>query len=310
MIISLEGIRTAQQFHIGTDAQWEEIDKILHEFDFPASVAASLNAERAFGHATVSGLFNAELVDMIHQIRSLDMSGTPLDDELPTMVAMTQSLVGAFLGYNAQAIVTRNWTHALEAYEELIAKVRTAEVNLETKPWNQCQVAGLDKSIHEYGIFAALLLPALDRAFDKALEAQHRIQQAKTAIALERYFLAHQSYPEQLGDLSPQFLQAPPIDPMTGQAWHYERTAPNGFILYSYGRNGQDDGGVNRKEFRQDGRSEDDYSWVVESALPALPEFTIESSSPGANAEISPEMMQRYGLTPPEKESNESATEQ
>ncbi len=305
VVTSLEGIRTIQQFHLGTDDQWKEIDERLSEFDFPAVIADSLSAERAFGHASTSPLFNAELFGIIHQIKSLDMSGTSSDDELPTIVAITQSLASALLGYNAQAIATRNWTLGLSAYEEMIQNVRATEPQLATKPWNQIEVPDLQNSINAYGIFAAMLLPALDKAFDKAVEAQHRIPLAKTAIALERYYLAHQSYPEELAGLSPEFIPSKPIDPMTGQVWHYERTAPNGFTLYSYGRNGKNDEGVYRKEFRTVGRSEDDPSWVVESKLPTLPTFTIDAASMNDNGEISPEMMKRYGLLPPEKETTE-----
>jgi hypothetical protein len=64
-----------------------------------------------------------------------------------------------------------------------------------------------------------------------------------TAIALQRFKLAHAHFPDHLTDLVPQFLPTVPNDPVDGRPLRY-RLKPDGtFLLYSVGENRVDDGG-------------------------------------------------------------------
>jgi len=67
---------------------------------------------------------------------------------------------------------------------------------------------------------------------------------ARTAMALERYRLAHGDFPESLDALAPQFIAQVPRDVIGGQSLKYRRTADGQFVLYSIGWNETDDGGV------------------------------------------------------------------
>ena len=64
-----------------------------------------------------------------------------------------------------------------------------------------------------------------------------------TACALERHRLAHGEYPETLNALVPQYFDKLPHDAITGEPLKYRRSGDGGFILYSVGWNGTDDGG-------------------------------------------------------------------
>lgn len=66
---------------------------------------------------------------------------------------------------------------------------------------------------------------------------------AVTAIALKRHELRHGALPESLDSLVPEFLEAVPIDPMDGQPVRYRRREQGGFLLYSVGYDGIDQGG-------------------------------------------------------------------
>ena len=72
-------------------------------------------------------------------------------------------------------------------------------------------------------------------------EAARRI--TITAIALQRFKLAHGHFPNHLSGLIPEFLTNLPIDPVDGQPLHYLRQPDGTFLLYSVGENGVDDGG-------------------------------------------------------------------
>jgi hypothetical protein len=78
------------------------------------------------------------------------------------------------------------------------------------------------------------------------------------ASALERHRAATGAYPETLDSLAPSFLPEIPPDPWSGKPWGYLLRAPDahpadprGFILYSVGEDGQDDGGTPHKGVNQ-----------------------------------------------------------
>lgn len=74
-----------------------------------------------------------------------------------------------------------------------------------------------------------------------------------TVFALARYREEQGRYPERLDQLVPAFLANLEIDVFSGKPLLYRRTA-DGFVLYSVGPNGQDDGG---RTYSEDGRSDD-----------------------------------------------------
>jgi hypothetical protein len=113
------------------------------------------------------------------------------------------------------------------------------------------------KKTTPYNILEKMLFPSLGNAVKKFAYAQTSVDLARTAIALERYRLAHGEYPESLNALAPQFINKLPHDIIGGQPLHYRRDPPSPssgaaggqFVLYSVGWNETDDGGVvvNRK---------------------------------------------------------------
>jgi hypothetical protein len=91
------------------------------------------------------------------------------------------------------------------------------------------------------------------------------VNEGEIACALERYRLAHGEYPETLEALVPQFIERLPHDIINGQPLKYRRVEGMGFLLYSVGWNGTDDGGrtVSNAERPENLKSGD---WVWETA--------------------------------------------
>jgi hypothetical protein len=83
-------------------------------------------------------------------------------------------------------------------------------------------------------------------AFPKIQDAVDRLEQAETnlqvAVALALYRADTGRYPQALIDLAPKYLAAVPGDRFSGEPLIYEPD-PEGYLLYSVGLNGQDDGG-------------------------------------------------------------------
>lgn len=64
-----------------------------------------------------------------------------------------------------------------------------------------------------------------------------------TAIALRRHRIALGKYPPELAALVPEYLPAPPRDPVDAKPLRYRLQPEGRFLLYSVGENGVDDGG-------------------------------------------------------------------
>ena len=292
-LINANAIRVAQQFHVGSDAQWAEVSEAIDRLDFPSLMADSLRAERAFGQASIEPMMTAQLDGITRHIGAIGSGQGIGSNPVSPFEKGIRQIANLFLSGNGRAIVSMNWRMGLEAYSELIQNTADTAEKTKKQAWNQCKVPPFTRDIRSYGVFAAMLIPALDSAFNKAVDAQHVLALSKTAIALERSYIANSTYPESLNELDAAFG----IDPMTGLAWKYERLASNGFLLYSVGRNGIDDGGNYRRSNKFNESGQDDRAWFVSPTIPSLPEFTLGNST-GGGAEMDPEMMRRYGLMP------------
>jgi len=77
----------------------------------------------------------------------------------------------------------------------------------------------------------------------KVMNVEVSRQLIVTAIALQRYNLAHGTYPVDLTALVPQFLPNLPSDPVDGKPLRYRPNADGTFLLYSVGEDGEDNSG-------------------------------------------------------------------
>lgn len=83
--------------------------------------------------------------------------------------------------------------------------------------------------------------PSKDRSIDFLIAiARDRIM--TVAVACKRYQLDHGNWPDDLDQLIPAFLPAPPIDPFSGQPIRLA-VHPEGLVIYSIGDDETDDGG-------------------------------------------------------------------
>jgi hypothetical protein len=90
--------------------------------------------------------------------------------------------------------------------------------------------------------FVPLLLPAATKVNDAVDRERQTFDVTTTAFALAWYQRVNGRYPDSLADLAPTFLKAVPADVFSGKGLVYKPRA-DGFLLYSVGVNGTDDGG-------------------------------------------------------------------
>jgi hypothetical protein len=126
------------------------------------------------------------------------------------------------------------------------------------------QVANTISTQETGGMFTRILTPALARIAQLAGRSEAQLRTAWTGLAVERYRLAQGTFPEDLQQLVPDYLEAVPLDPFDGQALRYRRMHP-GYIVYSIGEDLSDDGGRERVRKSEGGRKGDpwDITFIV-----------------------------------------------
>ena len=77
----------------------------------------------------------------------------------------------------------------------------------------------------------------------RAAQTEARRRLVIAALALERYRLAHGSYPNELQSVALDLLKTVPLDFMDGKPLRYRLCDPNAFVLYSVGLDCLDNGG-------------------------------------------------------------------
>ncbi len=94
-----------------------------------------------------------------------------------------------------------------------------------------------------FGLLARFELPFAHNVVERALRTAARLEQTRIACALERWLIKHGSYPDQMGQLVPEFLSRIPIDPIDDRPMRYRRSGER-YQLWSLGIDGDDDGGL------------------------------------------------------------------
>lgn len=92
-------------------------------------------------------------------------------------------------------------------------------------------------------LFAALTLPALGAVAQAADRHQMTFDLTRAAVALAGYRADHGAYPEKLSQLSPKYSARVPKDLFAAGADPHYQAKDGGYVLYSVGINGKDDGG-------------------------------------------------------------------
>ena len=87
------------------------------------------------------------------------------------------------------------------------------------------------------------LLPAYGKVHGAWARAEQNHANLDLALALKIYHLEKGAYPENLASLAPAFIAKVPEDLFICKPLHY-LPRPGGFLLYSVGANGKDDGGL------------------------------------------------------------------
>ena len=228
--------------HQWSDAQLQELQALLLQYDFVADLKWPLEAERAAGILTADLLASGK-----YHFRTLGMLGEPSSSG-----AAKTDLAGRFMPrgwyYQEKLNYCRLFQLQLEgAFDVARKRISPKQIELNSSELAQ-QLPGSagngNAVVIHHRIIATLLLPALGKVPLRAATAQTAADQPALACALERYRLANGQFPENLEALVPKFISQLPNDVITGKPYKYRRTPDGQFVLYSVGWNEKDDGGT------------------------------------------------------------------
>ncbi len=229
--LALQPVYEGLAEHKWSDAQLTGLDAELARLNFVADYQFAMRGEMA--------LCDDGAFDYLrhHPEELLKLSETGEGSSLPR--ATVARLIPGGWFYQNQLRCTRLM---VQQY------IPVADLNLETispeKIRRADEVLRADtKHMTPYNVMEKILMPALGAAAKRFAFGQSSVDLARTAIALERYRLAHGEQPESLDALAPQFMEQLPHDIINGQPLHYRRTSDGQFLLYSVGWNETDDGG-------------------------------------------------------------------
>jgi hypothetical protein len=116
-----------------------------------------------------------------------------------------------------------------------------------------------DKRSEQIGyIFISLMLPATRAAVNAQNRGEMQADLIRLGFALAAYRADHGSYPQKLGELTAQYIAKVPVDVFANDGPLHYALEGKGYLLYSVGPNGVDDGGRDREEGGKAGESWDD----------------------------------------------------
>jgi hypothetical protein len=258
--LALQPIWEGLAQHRWSDPQLAALDAELAKFDFVADYRLSLHGELGAHSDTAQLILHhpSELQGI------LSFDGNSPDPE----AALIRLIPGGWI-YQNEYYCARMMENGFFPVAD--AGLGTFSPSQARKA--DAQLAAETKRLSPFNCYERLLLPALSKASLKFAYAQASVDLARTAVALERYRLAHGEFPETLEPLAPQFIATLPHDVIGGKPLKYRRDPGGLFTLYSIGWNEQDDGGMvafhksarndeNRVAFANESPDNENGDWV------------------------------------------------
>jgi hypothetical protein len=221
---------------------WEEtqlaaLEERLKGCDLRMETAHALRGERAIVLAFLeSALAKGGFGRLLASVTQVSTEGAKTYDS--PGFRLIQAFYPKGWGYSDLAFISQVHQRGIDALEQKESPLQPDDfefLDVEMRNWSFPA-----KLQH---LFSALALPSISNVAYRAASTQTGLDEARTALALERFRLTHGDLPASLDALVPQYLDAVPVDVLTAQPLHYRRLGPDDFLLWSVGWDGVDDDG-------------------------------------------------------------------
>jgi hypothetical protein len=218
--------------------QMNSLYRITNRVDLPADTLRSLEAELK-GHidaAPYARVMDAERVTALEGYQILlngtyrDIKMIINDERLPPPIAWL---------YGKSGLLHRD----MKVYLTLQAKIQDKCRMPSDKAIASLRQDPIGKQIPAFCPLSRPMLTGLESVLITKAEYEAWLQVTRVGLALKRYKIANGVYPDTLTSLAPSFLDRIPKDPCGGNSLLY-RKGGEGFLLYSVGRDLQDNQGA------------------------------------------------------------------
>jgi hypothetical protein len=209
-VVALKVLNQGLANHVWNSNQLALYQSLLENIDLPKNLLFALRGERIF--------FRESLKALKHPHQGLSAS-------------LVLRATGMLLEKSAGGYVML-MQNALEKMENSLKE--SGWNRSTTQPFKDEQAALEHSPLHRMMyMMVASAISALDGAIEKTAVCQTQVDQSLIACALERYRLAHGSYPGALDALMPKYLAKLPNSPTTGKPMNYSLKPDNTFLLWT-----------------------------------------------------------------------------
>lgn len=229
-----------------TDPQLERLQKAWEPVDLLEAVEKGLLGARAAGHEVFINVRHSSGPQTGRLFRGVSSMG-PVSSKATVENVLMDYL---YLPVYKLAFINEDERFYLTTMQQSIAALRLVKAH---RPWSEARQATLNvgarmntmtSSAGKVRYFVSLIsVPNFPRASERAVQAETERQMTLTAIALKRYQLRQGKLPPALQALVPEFLAAVPYDYLGSKPLAYRLNPGGGYVLYSTGEDGKDDGG-------------------------------------------------------------------
>ncbi len=248
--------------HKWSDAQLKEIQEGMLRKNFAQSTSFSMSAERTMGvkfiQVTLKRHNFFEVLSNVDAGFDSSGGGNPIN-KIGGWLIPSGWLYLEMLNHSRMmdGMIAGGWDTTTKTFHPKMLDENEKAFQKQLKP-------GFTGFLHHQTL-SHLLLPALTKASRRFCRAQSTANQVALACALERYRLKHHAYPETLTALVPNFIADIPNEVVSTNAMRYVRNG-DGYLLYSEGWDGVDDGGVLLSKATSGKPEKGDWVWRMDKS--------------------------------------------
>jgi len=188
-------------------------------------------------------------------------------------IKRVREIAEPFGGRSADSWLAANFVHVLFTHPNKQQTLTAAsklydyiqEVTLKTPAQIRKEQIDIDQEIQRLAssnVLFSIFLPAVERIIEYSYRNKADVQATLSIIAILRYKQDTGVYPEHLEQLTAEaYLKELPMDPYSDKPLVYKKTGDS-FVLYSMGRDFDDDGGVENPKDSQKRRQEGPGDWI------------------------------------------------
>uniref|UniRef100_UPI0037839C18 hypothetical protein n=1 Tax=Prosthecobacter sp. TaxID=1965333 RepID=UPI0037839C18 len=234
-IYELNSLWSLLQHHEATEGQLAALQQGLERQDFMRWALQAMRGELLFQIDNIEWLKRRPG----ERIKLYDLAVKAFDgDEMPWWGDLcARSIPDGWFDHNAANIIRLYSAWMLEPL--LSGNVESINHGIDTLERILSEDKGITSPHH---MLPALSLPTSWTVLRPSIYSEAVRRQACTAVAIERYRLAHAKLPATLGELVPAFLAIVPLDPIDRQPMRY-RIEGSAFTLWSIAMDRNDDRG-------------------------------------------------------------------